>query len=347
MSSATLRLDFGTSTGLSAAIGGSTQTTGPAVVLGLPADYRELFPAEVRTLAGADSGVLLAQQTAANLHAAPGDAVAIALPGLPPTTVTVAGVVELPQADSLFQRVGAPTSGGPSAPPDNVLLLPADLWHRIFDPLAAARPDLVGQQIHVKLDHRLPAGPADAFASVNAAAKHFEAAAVGGAPGRRQPRRGLGRARSDAAFALVLFLFLGLPGAVLAALLTATVAAAGATRRRGEQALLRARGASGAGWSGWPAPRQRSAGSSAPDWGWPVLPRWGRIAFGTASFGVTTTGAVIWAAAATGVGLAIAAGAILLPARRELRRSTVTAGRAGSRPSVARCGLATGSIWWC
>ncbi len=99
---------FGTSAGLSATIGGSTQTTGPAVVVGLPADYRELFPAEVRTLAGADSGVLLAQQTAANLHAAPGDAVTIALQGLPPATVTVAGVVELPQADSLFQRVGAP-----------------------------------------------------------------------------------------------------------------------------------------------------------------------------------------------------------------------------------------------
>ena len=235
---------FGTSRGLSATTGGSTQTTGPAVVLGLPADYRELFPAEVRTLAGADSGVLLAQQTAANLHAAPGDEVTIALQGLPPATVTVAGVVELPLADSLFQRVGAPTGTGPSAPPDNVLLLPADLWHPIFDPLATDRPDLVGQQIHVLLDHHLPAAPADAFVAVSAAARHFEASSVGGALVGDNLGAALDAARSDAAFALVLFLFLGLPGAVLAALLTVTVAAAGGARRRGERALLRARGAS-------------------------------------------------------------------------------------------------------
>ena len=39
-------------------------------------------------------------------------------------------------------------------------------------------------------------------------------------------------------------MFLGLPAAVLAALLTATVVTAGADRRRRDQALLRARGAS-------------------------------------------------------------------------------------------------------
>ncbi len=65
-------VDFGQSAGLSAATGGSTQNTGAATVLGIPGDYRALFPTELRTLAGADNGVLLAQQTAANLHAAPG-----------------------------------------------------------------------------------------------------------------------------------------------------------------------------------------------------------------------------------------------------------------------------------
>ena len=40
----------------------------------------------------------------------------------------------------------------------------------------------------------------------------------------------------------MLFLFLGLPGAVLAALLTAALVGAGASRRRNEQALLRTRG---------------------------------------------------------------------------------------------------------
>ena len=42
------------------------------MVLGLPDGYRTAFPGELRTLTGADEGVLLAQQTAANLHVAPG-----------------------------------------------------------------------------------------------------------------------------------------------------------------------------------------------------------------------------------------------------------------------------------
>lgn len=63
-------VNFGQSSGLSTTAGGSTQTTGPAVLLGIPDTYRTQFPTVVRTLAGADTGVLLAQQTASNLHAA-------------------------------------------------------------------------------------------------------------------------------------------------------------------------------------------------------------------------------------------------------------------------------------
>ncbi|HTE62039.1 MAG TPA: ABC transporter permease, partial [Solirubrobacteraceae bacterium] len=55
--------------GLAATTGGSTQTTGAGKVLGLPPGYAKAFPAELRVLAGNGDGVLLAQQTAANLHA--------------------------------------------------------------------------------------------------------------------------------------------------------------------------------------------------------------------------------------------------------------------------------------
>ena len=50
--------------------------------------------------------------------------------------------------------------------------------------------------------------------------------------------------RADALYARVLFLFLGVPGVVLALLVTLAVAASGSERRRREQALLRIRGAS-------------------------------------------------------------------------------------------------------
>ena len=88
-----------------AAGGGTTvQTTGAAQVLGLPGGYSADFPKQLRTLAGADQGVLVAQQTAANLHVGVGDVVSVARPGLSAVTLTVQGVVDLPQADALFQR---------------------------------------------------------------------------------------------------------------------------------------------------------------------------------------------------------------------------------------------------
>ena len=214
------------------------------MVLGLPAAYRAVFPGEIRTLAGADSGVLLAQQTAANLHAAPGDTITIGRAGLPPAPVTVAGIVDLPQADSLFQTVGAPAGAQPTAPPDNVVLMPDAQWHQLFDPLSVTRPDLVSTQIHVAAGPPAAAGPRRRLHRGDRARRTTSRPA---APGPSLVGDNLGAAldaaRSDAAYAQVLFLFLGLPGAVLAALLTATVTSAGAARRRAEQALLRARGA--------------------------------------------------------------------------------------------------------
>jgi len=52
--------------------------------------------------------------------------------------------------------------------------------------------------------------------------------------------------REEALYARVLLLFLGMPGVVLAVLLTIAVVAASLDRRRREQALLRRRGATAA-----------------------------------------------------------------------------------------------------
>jgi putative ABC transport system permease protein len=134
-----LQVGFARTSGLSATAGGTTQTTGSGVVLGLPPSYRATFPDQIRDLVGTRTGVLVAQQTAANLHVAPGDTVLIGRAGLKPASVRVAGVVDLPQAQSLFQTVGAPANAQPTASPDNVLLLPMDQWHQVFDPLNASR----------------------------------------------------------------------------------------------------------------------------------------------------------------------------------------------------------------
>lgn len=200
-----------------------------------------MFPGEIRPLVGAATGVLLTQQTAANLHAAVGDTVTVDVTGRGPVDVRVDGVVDLPAADSLFQKVGVPPGGQPTATPDNVVLLPDALWHSVFDPVSGSA--LVTTQIHLAPTAALAADPATAYTQAAGAARNVEAASAGGAVVGDNLGAALGAARSDAAYAQVLFVLLGAPGAVVGGLLTAAVASAGADRRRGEQAMLRLRGA--------------------------------------------------------------------------------------------------------
>ena len=345
-------VEFGTTPGFSATTPArttaagttptSTQTTGAGVVLGLPPGYRSTFPDEIRPLTGATGGVLLFQQTAANLHATPGAVVEIARPGLPPVPVRVEGIVALPQVDSLFQNVGAGPGAQPVAPPDNVLLLPAATWHAVFDPVAAAGagqdPRATYTQIHALRSHALPTDPAAAYTVATAAAHNLEAATSGAAVVGNNLGLALDKARADAAYAQVLFLFLGLPGAVIAALLTAAVAAAGRDRRRREQALLRARGADTRRLltlAGTEAAVVAVAGSVA---GLAAAAAVGALGFGSASFGATTATAIGWIAVTGLFGVLVAATAVLGPAYRDLRGATVAAGRSTLPPTRAP--------WW-
>ncbi len=313
--------------GISATTAGTTQTTGSGVVLGVPNSYAATFPGEIRTLTGSGTGVLLAQQTASNLHAAPGSRITIRRTGQTPLTVTVSGVVDLPQANSLFQKVGAPAGTQPSAPPDNVVLLPYSQWQQFSAPLLTARPDLVSTQIHARLSHSLPTDPAAAYSMVIAAAHNLEARSTGTATVGNNLGAALDAARGDAAYAQVLFLFLGLPGAVLAGLLTATVASAGARRRRGEQALLRVRGASQRQLLRLASLEAVVIGVVGCVAGLVAALLVGVATFGSATFGATTTSALLWAGLALAAGLVITAAAVLLPARRDVREHTIATGR--------------------
>jgi putative ABC transport system permease protein len=231
--------------GFSATTGGTTQTTGPGKVLGLEADYRRIFPGQTELILGSSDGVLAASQTAANLHIAPGDTVTIQRVGKEPVDVEIAGVVALPNADSMFQAIGVSKNLAPQAPPDNVLLMPMQQWQAIFGPQSSARPDTVRTEIHVRFDRRiLPPDPSAAFIQAQRAANNFEARVAGSAALTNNLAAQLDAVHADALYARVLFLFLGIPGVVLALLVTLAVASSGSERRRREQALLRLRGAS-------------------------------------------------------------------------------------------------------
>ncbi|MFJ6328663.1 MULTISPECIES: FtsX-like permease family protein [unclassified Rhizobium] len=230
--------------GFEASTDGTVQVTGPGQVIALDDNYLRDFPMEARFLSGKRDGVLIAQQTAANLHVGPGDSITIRRIGLPPLTVQVVGVIDLPDADSLFQAVGLPPQATPQAPPDNVVILPPAAWRQAFDPQATARPDTARRQLHVRLAHdALPPDPVSAYVFVTGAARNLEAKVAGQALVADNLGSRLGAVREDARYASVLFMFLGLPGVALALVLTFAITSSGAARRRIEQALLRVRGA--------------------------------------------------------------------------------------------------------
>ena len=309
--------------GLEAATGGTVQVTGAGQVLGLVPSYDAAFPAQFRLLLGSLDGVLVAQQTAANLHVGVGDTVTIHRVAQADATVRVAGIVDLPNADQLFQAVGVPPGAALQAPPDNVVLLPAALWHRIFDPQAAARPDTVRDQLHLGLDHgSLPQDPVAAYVVAGAQGHNFEARAVGKALLADNLAARLGAVREDALYARVLFLFLGAPGVIMAVLLTAVVITASTDRRRRDEALLRVRGAGAGQVLAVSAAEALMVGGAGVTAG-AILAEIAARALFAASV-LTRTG-LPWLAGAVALGLGLSLAAILAPAWSRARRATVVA----------------------
>lgn len=326
-----VRVGFADSPGLRATADGTTQDTGAAKVLGVPTDYAKTFPLAIRVLTGTTNGAVVAQQTAANLHVTPGDTVRVSRAGLSPYSVRIAGVVELPQSDSLFQRVGAPPQSQPVAPPDNVIVLPADEFRTEYAALAKTRPDLVTTQIHASRDHgALPSDPSSAFTAVTGAANNLAVRTSGAGVVGNNLGASLDAAREDASYARILFLFLGAPGALLAVALTAVITQAVAARRRKEQALLRARGSA-------PTQLMRLVLVEAAVVG--VLG--GLIGVGVAA-GIGAASSWPWDLAAGLTGLLIAGLVVAIPAARDLR--VVAAGESAravqrTRPVWLRFGL--------
>ena len=212
--------------GLSATTGTTTQTTGVGKVVGIEADYSTRFPQQIQVILGAADGVVIATQTAANLHVTVGDTVSVQRLGLPPVDVRIAGVATLPNADSMFQAIGVPKGTAPQAPPDNVLVMPMTQWHALFDPQLGVRPDSVRTQLHVRLDHAaLPADPGAAYVQAQGMANNVEVRVAGSTAIANNLAARLDGVRADALYARVLFLFLGAPGVVLALLVTLAVTA--------------------------------------------------------------------------------------------------------------------------
>ena len=311
--------------GFEANTGGTVQTTGSGKMLGIEPGYFAQFPGQVRRLLGSTDGVVIAQQTAANLHITVGDQVVIHRYGATDITMTIAGIVDLPNADAMFQAIGVPTGAAPQAPPDNVLVLPMSQWRQMFEQQGVSQPNTVWTEIHVKLDHHdLPSDPVAASITATERGHNFEARATGAALLANNLATRLDAAREDALYARVVFLFLGAPGIILAVLLTLAVAGAGRDKRRRDQALLRLRGATAGTVLRLSAAEAMLAGIG----GGLIGISFGAVAAPSILSVSLLSGDVIpllGAVFAGGVALSLAA--ILIPAWRDARGATVVAAR--------------------
>ena len=235
---------------------------------------------------------------AANLGVGVGDRVSIGRAGMPDAHVRIDGIVDFTAPQQLLLPPAASTAATQAPVPDNVLIVPAARWRALFGALARAHPALVRRQVHANLTHgALPRDPSAAYARALGLARNFETRTAGTAVVGNNLATALDAARGDSLYARVAFLFLGLPGALLAALLTGAIAGAGADRRRRDQALLRARGATSAVLTRLALAESLLVGIAGGAVGLGAAAAIGASAFGSSSFGANATASAAWAGA--------------------------------------------------
>jgi putative ABC transport system permease protein len=207
----------------------------------------------VRQTAGAytTSTVLLSPDAAQALGAGPGSSVSLTVPGrAAPLQLTVGGLADFSKADPLFAARSAANQGEFVQVP-NVLVVPLSTFGTILPALkadaASSSPVLKSPPVleaDVRLDRsRLATDPTVAAVTTQGVKRSLERLSPGRIAVIDNLSDALVAATSDSILAKVLFLFLGLPGVLVAAYLSRYAGGLLAQARRREQATLRARGA--------------------------------------------------------------------------------------------------------
>ena len=222
-------------------------------VFGLDDRYLEQDPS-IRIVDGSyepGSGLLSAEAARA-LSVSPGGSVQVRVPGLrQPLSVRISGITDVSQAKSLFySRQGKQLEQFVYVP--NTVIVGPDVFAKTIVPAfqnVTANPGTVlRNQPILEVDVFVERGPLDAdpgtaLADTQAVANAVNAVASGQDILIDNISNALEVARDDARTAKRMFVFLGLPGALLAAVLTSYAGGVLASAVRREQAILRIRGA--------------------------------------------------------------------------------------------------------
>jgi len=271
-----------------------------------------------------------------------GATVQLSIPGRPPGSLTmpVSSVADLTGADQVFasrepDRIGdfvaAPYVVGVDSATFQTQVLPALRVDAAAPVPTVKTPPVI--EVHVQVARgALTSDPGSAFVATRAVRRSVERAASGDVTVIDNVSSSLQRARNDSTLAKVLFIALGLPGAILAAYLAFFGGALLAESERRERALLRARGfppltlTRGLGYQALAV-----AGLGAVI-GLAIAFAVGRVIF-PSEFSPSGSGFAVSVALAVLVAVVTTVVAVYLPARRALLRDVTEARRAVSATS--------------
>jgi putative ABC transport system permease protein len=225
----------------------------PVRVFGFDRRYQQHYPS-IRITAGSFRGgsALLSAEASQALSANPGASVELSLPGRAQRlSLPVSGIADLSQANPLFYSRNSTKLEDFLYVPDAVIVSPATFKNAIlpaFQAVAAARGTTLKsppvQEVDVTVERsRLQSDPARALAQTEAVARSIGQIAPGQDYLIDNISNTLKVAKDDAAVGKRMFLFLGLPGVLLAAFLAAYTGSVLVSTQRRERANLRTRGA--------------------------------------------------------------------------------------------------------
>ena len=218
-----------------------TATSGAGSILAVPPDYvRDLRPFHLLTGSLEPGGVVLSQPLASTLQAQVGDTVSLQTSAQSsPVPLRVSGIAVLDASELLFQPVGG-SGAAASAPPSQVVIVPIGLFQQVL----TAAPG-VQWEVHAQVDRStLAGGPAEAQVRLATFRHLVERSFPGELAIADNLDAALGVAAEQALYGQAIFIFVALPGVLIALWLAYYAARTGVDEERRSIALLRTRGAS-------------------------------------------------------------------------------------------------------
>jgi putative ABC transport system permease protein len=229
------------------------EATGTVRVFAFDERYRSHHPS-IRLVAGgfAPDGALLSVEAARALGARPGATVHVRLPGPgAQLALPVTGITDVTRATPLFSSRKSTKLEDFLYVPNSVVVSPATFRTRVVPAFqaASATPGTILRalplsEVDIAVDRtRLRADPGRALAQTKAIARSVDRIGSGQQYLVDNISNALEVARDDAVVGKRMFVFLGLPGALLAAFFAGYAGSILAGAQRREQAILRIRGA--------------------------------------------------------------------------------------------------------